>query len=195
MNAGTELDGGAAGTGRLPVYTVGHSTRPMDEFVDLLRLGRVERVVDIRTVPKSRRNPQYGEETLPGALGERQIGYERIASLGGLRGRSPDVPPETNALWRNASFHNYADHALGPDFEEGLEELLRLADERRCAMMCAEAVWWRCHRRIVADHLLARGREVLHLMDGRVVPATMTPGARVRGGKVIYPPAGGVDAA
>ena len=180
--------GGSEAAGRhLPLYTIGHSTRSLDEFVDLLRLGRVERVVDIRTVPKSRRNPQYGEDTLPDALAERQIGYARIAGLGGLRGRSHDVPPETNALWRNASFHNYADHALGPEFQEGLDELLLLADERRSAMMCAEAVWWRCHRRIVADHLLARGREVLHLMDGRVVPATITPGARVQDGKVIYP--------
>ena len=189
MSAETMAGGAEAGAGGLPVYTIGHSTRSLDEFVDLLRLGRVERVVDIRTVPKSRRNPQYGADTLPDALAERQIGYSRIASLGGLRGRSQDVPPETNALWRNASFHNYADHALGPEFQEGLDELLRLADERRCAMMCAEAVWWRCHRRIVADHLLARGREVLHLRDGRIVPATMTPGAQVRDGKVIYPPA------
>ncbi|HEX8640162.1 MAG TPA: DUF488 domain-containing protein [Allosphingosinicella sp.] len=170
-----------------PIYTVGHSTRSIDEFIDLLRAGRVGRVADIRTVPKSRRNPQYGGDVLGDALHGRQIGYVRIARLGGLRGPSPGVPPETNALWRNGSFHNYADYALGPEFEAGLDELLRLADERPTAMMCAEAVWWRCHRRIVADHLLARGREVLHLMDDRITAATMTPGVQVANGKVTYP--------
>ena len=173
-----------------PIYTIGHSTRSIDEFVALLRAGPANLVVDVRTVPKSRRNPQYGEDVIAGELAPWQIGYTRIASLGGLRGRSRDVPPETNALWRNDSFHNYADHALGDAFAEGLEELLRLSEARRCAIMCAEAVWWRCHRRIVADHLIARGRTVLHLMgEKRVEPAKLTAGAQVRDGRVFYPAA------
>jgi uncharacterized protein (DUF488 family) len=156
-----------------PIFTIGHSTRSIEEFVALLRSGPADLVVDIRTVPRSRRNPQYGEDVLPGELAPFQIGYERIAALGGLRGRSREVPAETNGLWRNDSFHNYADHALGEAFAEGLEALLALAGERRCAIMCAEAVWWRCHRRIVADHLLARGRTVLHLMgEKRVEPGS-----------------------
>jgi uncharacterized protein (DUF488 family) len=172
----------------LPLYTIGHSTRPIAEFVELLRTGQVDTVVDIRTVPKSRRNPQYGEDRLPAELAEFQVSYVRIAALGGLRGRSHDVPPETNGMWRNASFHNYADYALSDVFAAGLEELLALSAGRRCAMMCAEAVWWRCHRRIVADHALARGRAVLHLMgERRVDPATLTPGAVVEGERVTYP--------
>ena len=172
-----------------PIYTIGHSTRTIEEFVALLRSGPADLVVDIRTVPRSRRNPQYNEDALGDALAPYQIGHVRIGALGGLRGRSRAVDPGTNGLWRNDSFHNYADHALGEDFAAGLAELLALSEGRRCAMMCAEAVWWRCHRRIVADHLLARGRTVLHLMgEHRVEPAKMTPGAVVReDGKVAYP--------
>ena len=172
----------------LPIYTIGHSTRSIEEFVDLLRSGPAETVVDIRTVPRSRTNPQYNADALPEALARYQIGHCRIAELGGLRGRDRSVPPETNGLWRNASFHNYADHALGDAFQAGLADLLRLADGRRCAIMCAEAVWWRCHRRIVADYLLLHGREVLHLMGkGRVEPAKMTPGAVIEGERLVYP--------
>ena len=171
-----------------PVFTIGHSTRSIPEFVDLLRAGRVELVVDIRTIPRSRTNPQYNLDTLPGELEPFQIGHCRIAELGGLRGREHGVPPETNAFWNNRSFHNYADYALSDDFERGLEELLAVSAERRTAIMCSEAVWWRCHRRLVADHLLLRGREVIHLMgDSRLDPATMTPGAKERGGKLVYP--------
>ena len=171
-----------------PIYTVGHSTRSIDDFVGLLRAGPADLVVDVRTVPKSRRNPQYGEDVIADELAPWQIGYTRIAALGGLRGRSTDVPPETNALWRNDSFHNYADHALGDAFADGLEALIALSEARRCAIMCAEAVWWRCHRRIIADHLMARGRTVLHLMgEKRVEPAKLTPGAVVEDGTVVYP--------
>ena len=171
-----------------PIFTIGHSTRSIAQFVALLRAGPADLVVDIRTVPKSRRNPQYGEDVIADELAPYQIGYRRIAALGGLRGRSRAVPAETNGLWRNDSFHNYADHALGETFAAGLNELIDLAEGRRCAMMCAEAVWWRCHRRIVADHLLARGRTVLHLMgEKRVEPAKLTPGAVVADGKVVYP--------
>ena len=172
----------------LPIFTIGHSTRSIDEFVEILRSGPADFVVDVRTVPKSRRNPQYHEDVLADELEAYQIGYSRIAGLGGLRGRSPNIAPEVNGYWENRSFHNYADHALSPQFAKALDELIDLSSQRRCAIMCAEAVWWRCHRRIITDHLLARGLPVFHLMGGgRVDPARMTPGSKVRDGDVVYP--------
>ena len=171
-----------------PVFTIGHSTRSIPEFVDVLRTGPANLVVDVRTVPKSRRNPQYGEDVIGGELAPYQVGYTRIASLGGLRGKSHEVPPEVNGFWENQSFHNYADYALSDEFAAALDELLAISSERHCAIMCAEAVWWRCHRRIISDYLLARGRTVLHLMGGgRVEPAKLTPGAKPEDGKVVYP--------
>ena len=171
-----------------PVSTIGHSTRTIAEFVDILRGGGVQLVIDVRTVPRSRTNPQYNEEVLGESLARFQIGYARIAGLGGLRGRSRDVPPEVNGFWINRSFHNYADHALSPEFVESLGELMARAAQRPTAIMCSEAVWWRCHRRIIADHLLARGCPVQHLMGaGRIEPAKMTPGAVVSGERVTYP--------
>ena len=125
---------------------------------------------------------------IAGELEPWQVGYLRIERLGGRRGRSKDVPPETNGFWENQSFHNYADYALSDAFEGGLDELLAIAAERRTAIMCAEAVWWRCHRRIIADYLLRRGRSVIHLMaEGRSEPARMTPGAVERDGRLVYP--------
>lgn len=176
----------------LPFLTIGHSTRTIPEFVELLRAGEVAMVVDIRTVPKSRTNPHYNEDALGKALAEYQIGHCRVAELGGLRKKQREVPPEVNGWWENRSFHNYADHALSDDFARGLEALVALGRERRTAMMCSEAVWWRCHRRLVADWLIARGETVLHLMDkGRVVPATLSQGAVVsEGGRVTYPAGG-----
>jgi uncharacterized protein (DUF488 family) len=148
----------------------------------------VELVVDVRTVPRSRRNPQYGEDVLGSELGAYQVAYTRIAGLGGLRARSSSVPAHVNGFWENQSFHNYADYALSPEFDAALAQLLELSEEKRCAIMCAEAVWWRCHRRIISDYLLARGREVLHLMgNGRIEPARMTQGARVAADSVTYP--------
>jgi uncharacterized protein (DUF488 family) len=172
-----------------PFYTIGHSTRSIAEFVDLLRAGGVTHVADIRTVPRSRTNPQYNSDALPETLAGFDIGYTLIAELGGLRAKSKTVAPDVNGFWSNASFHNYADYALTEPFADGLAELIALGRERRVAMMCSEAVWWRCHRRIVADHLLARGETVFHLMGaGRVDPARLTPGAEVGGnGAVIYP--------
>ena len=171
-----------------PIFTIGHSTRSIPEFVEVLRSGPADLVVDVRTVPKSRRNPQYNEDMLGGELAPYQVGYSRIGGLGGLRGKSHDVPPQVNRYWENQSFHNYADYALSGEFAAALEELLDLSSERRCAIMCAEAVWWRCHRRIIADYLIARGRTVLHLMGGsRVEPARMTSGAEAKEGSVVYP--------
>jgi uncharacterized protein (DUF488 family) len=146
-------------------------------------------VVDVRTVPRSRANPQYNQDVLSDELAPFQLSYTRIPELGGLRGRSRDVPPELNAFWQNQSFHNYADYALSSAFSDGLNELEHLADERPAAIMCSEAVWWRCHRRIIADYLLLRGRKVFHLMgEARTEPATMTPAAQERDGKLVYPP-------
>ena len=172
-----------------PFHTIGHSTRTIEAFVELLRAAEVSLVVDIRSVPRSRTNPQYNKETLPERLAAFQVGYELIAELGGLRGMTKAVEPDQNGLWKNRSFHNYADYALTESFGVGLARLIALGRQQRCAMMCSEAVWWRCHRRIVADHLIARGERVFHLMGkDRVVRARMTEGARVQeGGVLIYP--------
>jgi uncharacterized protein (DUF488 family) len=172
-----------------PFFTIGHSTRPLGEFIALLAPNEVGRVVDVRTVPRSRTNPQYDKATLPRALAEAGIAYEHMAELGGLRPRSRDVAPEVNGFWENASFHNYADYAMGPAFHGGLERLLRLGRDSRCAIMCAESVWWRCHRRIITDYLLAAGEGVFHIVSSDVPePARITPEAVPRpGGVLVYP--------
>jgi uncharacterized protein (DUF488 family) len=175
--------------GAKPFFTIGHSTRPLAEFVALLREAQVELVVDVRLLPRSRTNPQYNQDTLPEALAGFQIGYAHIAALGGRRGKSRDVVPSVNAFWQNASFHNYADYAMGETFGAALEQLRGLGHTRTCAIMCAEAVWWRCHRRIITDYLLAAGETVLHIMSpGHVVPAEMTKAAqRDAAGTLVYP--------
>jgi len=172
-----------------PFYTIGHSTRPLAEFIGLLREARVEVLVDVRLLPRSRTNPQYNQDTLPQALAAYQIGYEHIAALGGRRGKSGDVAPSVNAFWQHASFHNYADYAMTETFQAALKRLRDLGHARTCAMMCAEAVWWRCHRRIIADYLLAAGETVLHIMSaGHIVPAKMTEAARRdEAGTLVYP--------
>ncbi len=171
-----------------PIYTIGHSTRSIEGFVDLLRSGGVQHLVDVRTIPRSRTNPQYNLDTLPDTLAQCQIRYTIIPELGGRRSRQPGVAPEINGYWANQSFHNYADYAMSEAFRHGLDELTAISAQTRCAIMCAEAVWWRCHRRIIADYLLADGRAVLHLMGkDRIEPAKITPGA-VRSGRVLtYP--------
>lgn len=179
-----------APTSALPVCTVGHSTRTLPAFAELLRAGRVQTVVDIRTVARSRHNPQFNEDVLADALRPYQVDYVRIAELGGLRGKSRTVAVEVNAFWSNASFHNYADYALTAGFRSGLDRLLDLASRQRTAIMCAEAVWWRCHRRIVADYLLHAQREVLHLMgEHRVEPARLTEAAVPAPDGLHYPAA------
>jgi uncharacterized protein (DUF488 family) len=179
---------GADGPGPPPIFTVGHSTRTIEAFVDLLRVGRVDMVVDIRSVPRSRTNPQFNLDVLPQQLSPFGIAHLQIAELGGLRGKSREVPPDVNGFWQNRSFHNYADYALSDAFDRGLGRLLELSAARRCAIMCAEAVWWRCHRRIVADYLILRARSVWHLMgDARAEPAKMTDRARPSGSGLVYP--------
>lgn len=140
-------------------------------------------------MPRSRTNPQYNLESLPETLEAYQIDYVHLPALGGLRKKSHTVPPETNGFWANQSFHNYADYALSDEFQNGLSWLLREPSrDRPCAIMCSEAVWWRCHRRIVTDYLLYRGRSVFHLMDSaRVDQARMNDAATPDGGVLIYP--------
>lgn len=170
-----------------PLFTIGHSTRTIPQFAAILQKAGVRLVVDVRTVPRSRSNPQYNLDVLPDELAGWQIGYERIGELGGLRGKSAGVAPEVNGFWENQSFHNYADYALSAEFESGLEKLAQAASDRPTVIMCAEAVWWRCHRRIIADYMLDRGWPVIHLMGkGRQDPAKMTPAARERDGRLVY---------
>ena len=174
----------------LPFYTIGHSTRSIEEFVTLLQAAEVTLVVDIRTIPKSRTNPQYNEDVLPGHLAPFKIEYIRIDELGGLRSKSKEVEPVLNGFWNNQSFHNYADYALTQPFLDGLAQLIQLGRQQRCAVMCSEAVWWRCHRRIVADHLLARDESVFHLMGkDKIVPAKLTEGAKIEAKTVVVYPA------
>ena len=171
-----------------PVYTVGHSTRSITEFVELLQQGRVELVVDIRSMPRSRTNPQFNFDVLSEALSAYQIGHVLIDELGGRRNKSKIVPPNVNGFWINQSFHNYADYALSDEFRVGFSRLTELSSERRCAIMCSEAVWWRCHRRFVADYLLHDGRDVFHLMGAaRVDAAAINPAACVDGVSIVYP--------
>jgi uncharacterized protein (DUF488 family) len=173
-----------------PLYTIGHSTRSADELIDVLRAFGVTRLVDIRSIPRSRTNPQFGLDVMPGTLKSAGIGYTHLLSLGGRRPKSKLVDAATNAAWEVRAFHNYADYAMTSPFREGLRELMKLAARETCAIMCAEAVWWRCHRRIVTDHLLARRVPVIHLFSrGKSEPAALTPFAVLEGrGKVSYPP-------
>lgn len=155
----------------------------------MLREAGCDLLVDIRSVPRSRTNPQFNADALPVPLAAAGIGYVHLKALGGLRHHGKGAPPSPNTLWHNDSFRSYADYALTAPFRAGLDALCALAEEHRCAIMCAEAVWWRCHRRIVADYLLARGIPVVHLMGhGRQSPASLTPGARpLPDGTILYP--------
>lgn len=170
-------------------FTIGHSTRSIDAFVDLLRESNVACVVDVRSIPRSRANPQFNQEILSGELASRRIGYERIAELGGLRGKTRGIPSDENAYWRVRGFRNYSDYALTAPFSAGLAQLKRSGERRRCAIMCAEAVWWRCHRRIITDYLLVAGERVMHILGaGHIKEASLTPGAVLRDdGKIVYP--------
>jgi uncharacterized protein (DUF488 family) len=140
-------------------------------------------------MPRSRTNPQFNRESLPETLAPWQIGYEHIAELGGLRRKTRSTEPSPNGYWRVRGFRNYADYALTKPFSVGLARLRELGGQHRCAIMCAEAVWWRCHRRIIADYLLSRGERVLHILEtAHVDEASLTPGASVcRDGTILYP--------
>lgn len=170
------------------VYTVGHSTRPLEEFVALLGAYRIEALVDIRTVPKSRHNPQFNRDELAVSLPDRGIDYRHLAALGGLRHTRKDSP---NVGWRNTSFRGYADYMGTPEFATGLDELLAVAAKQTTAIMCAEAVPWRCHRSLVGDALLVRGVEVIDIFDERkATPERLTKFAVVDGRTITYPDEG-----
>jgi uncharacterized protein (DUF488 family) len=169
-------------------FTIGHSTRSLDEFIAILRQAGVETLVDVRAIPRSRTNPQFNQDALPAALAAAGIRYVHVPELGGRRSRRKGDAPSPNDFWENASFRNYADYAMGAPFRAGLEKLRSMGQTSRCAIMCAEAVWWRCHRRIIADYLLNAGEEVIHLVGpGREEPAHMTPAAReIEPGVLVY---------
>jgi uncharacterized protein (DUF488 family) len=170
------------------VYTIGHSTRTLDAFVGLLGESGIECVVDVRRLPGSRAFPHFNAEPLSAALAAEGIDYWHATVLGGRRRAGEVVDAGADAFWTNASFRRYAAHARSRAFRAALDELQARALEQRCVLMCAEAVWWRCHRRIIADHLLARGCPVLHIMGpGQVDPAALTTGAAIADGEVIYP--------
>lgn len=177
-----------SGASRLPLFTIGHGTLSTDEFITRLQAAGVTCLIDVRSFARSRTNPQFNEDRLPQALAAHGIGYAHVADLGGRRARQRAVAPEVNGWWDNASFHNYADWALQPPFRAALARLREQGQRQRCAIMCAESVWWRCHRRIIADHLLAAGETVRHIMDAGIDEARLTPAAQVHAdGTVSYP--------
>lgn len=167
------------------MLTVGHSNRPLQEFLELLKAHGVELLVDVRTVPRSRHNPQFNRETLPQSLNAEGIRYEHLPGLGGLRHARKDSP---NTGWKNLSFRSYADYMQTAEFTRNLEALLKLAGDDRTVVMCAEAVPWRCHRSLVADSLTVRGVSVSHIMSAtKANPHHLTDFARVEGTRITYP--------
>src|ERR1700675_2163509 len=169
----------------LSVLTIGHSNRTWKEFLELLRAHRVKRVIDVRSIPRSRRNPQFNRETLSKKLRAARIGYVHLRKLGGLRHARRDSP---NMGWRNSSFRGFADYMQTSEFETGLRRLMKLAGQKRSAIMCAEAVPWRCHRSLIADALTIRGIRVDDIMSvNRSQIHSLIPFARVQGHRITYP--------
>lgn len=167
------------------IYTIGHSTHPIETFVEILRAYAIEQLVDVRTIPKSRRNPQFGREALAASLTEQGIAYCWIQALGGLRSTHKNSP---NKAWRNKSFRGYADHMQTPEFAEGLQELLEFSRQKTTVMMCAEVLPWRCHRSLIGDALLVRGVEVEDIMSATSSrPHRLTSFAKVEGTTITYP--------
>jgi uncharacterized protein (DUF488 family) len=166
------------------IFTIGHSTRTSDELMDLLKEYKIHHLVDVRTMPRSRRNPQFNQEVLAGQLPKHEIGYTHLSALGGLRKPKPD---SINTAWRNDSFRGYADYMQTQEFEAGLENLMQIAAKDTMVIMCAEAVPWRCHRSLIGDALLVRGIEVIDIIGaGKTQPHRLTPFAKVRGNTLIY---------
>ena len=169
------------------IFTVGHSTRSLDELVAILRAHGVARIVDVRSIPRSRHNPQFNRESLGKALHNRRLNYRHMKALGGLRKARPD---SINNGWRNASFRGFADYMQTEPFAQALEQLMKLARQKPTAIMCAEAVPWRCHRSLIADALTARGCEVRDIMSATNARRhTLMSLARVRDRQVTYPAA------
>ena len=171
------------------LFTIGHSTRPIAEFLALLQQVAVDLLVDVRSIPRSRTNPQFNADALYETLAAAGISYQHLPALGGLRYRKKGARPSLNTFWQVAAFRNYADYAATEAFRIGLKELRALSRDNCCAIMCAEAVWWRCHRRIIADYLLTQGVPVMHIMGlDKIDPAKLTPGACARpDGTLLYP--------
>ena len=169
------------------IWTIGHSTRTLEEFLGLLDEYGIEAIADVRRFPGSRRYPYFASEALAESLPAHGIAYRWLPELGGRRKVQPGSP---NTAWRNASFQGYADHLASPEFATGLEKLLDLAAERRTSLMCAEAVWWRCHRSLIADVLKLRGIEVVHIIDAKHTTVhPYTSAARIVDGQLSYAPA------
>lgn len=167
------------------IYTIGHSTHPIDEFLKMLQAYEIGLLVDVRTIPKSRHNPQFNQEELARLLPEHGIDYVHLKELGGLRHTTKD---SINTGWRNLSFRGYADYMQTEEFRAGIEHLMQLAQARRTAIMCSEAVPWRCHRSLIGDALLVRGVHVLDIMGEKSArPHELTPWARVEGTSITYP--------
>jgi uncharacterized protein (DUF488 family) len=167
------------------VFTIGHSTRSTEDFIELIKNHWIARVVDVRTIPRSRHNPQFNKNILPDALEKVGISYQHIAGLGGLRHARKDSP---NLGWRNASFRGFADYMQTPEFTDNLEALIKLSQKEIIVLMCAETVPWRCHRSLIADALLIRGISVEHIMSATSLkPHTLTPWAKVQGNVITYP--------
>ena len=172
-------------TKRVIVLTIGHSTRTWKDFLELLRAHRVERVIDVRSIPRSRHNPQFNRETLSTKLRAARISYVHLRRLGGLRHARRD---STNMGWRNTSFRGFADYMQTSKFEVGLQRLIKLAQQKRSAIMCAEAVPWRCHRSLIADALIVRGIRVEDIMSKKRSPEhSVTSFGRVRCDRITYP--------
>lgn len=168
------------------VYTIGHSTRPIPQFHSLLSSAGIEMVVDVRTIARSRHNPQYNSDFLAAALNDQSVGYQRLESLGGLRHTTKD---SVNTAWRNTSFRGYADYMQTAAFSTGIDDLIQLAQTNQVVIMCAEAVPWRCHRSLIGDALLVRGITVIDIIGERSIkPHQLTSFACVSGTSITYPP-------
>jgi uncharacterized protein (DUF488 family) len=183
-SAATDIDGREAPAGC--AFTIGHSTRPIDGFIGLLAAHGITQLVDVRTVPRSRHNPQFETQALARSLAAARVGYALAPGLGGFRRTGPESP---NGAWRNLSFRGYADYMLTPDFNESLVAVLELLKTDRVALMCAEAVPWRCHRSLIADALLVRGHVACEISSAtRLQPHRLPPFAKVEGDTLTYPP-------
>ena len=167
------------------IYTIGHSTHTIEQFIELLKAHGIEELVDVRTIPRSRHNPQFGREDLAASLQQAGIAYTHLGKLGGLRHASKD---SVNLGWQNTSFRGFADYMATPEFTSGLDELKSLAEQKTVAIMCAEAVPWRCHRSLISDALTIQGWQVLHIQSRKTANLhKLTPFLKVQDGKIRYP--------
>jgi uncharacterized protein (DUF488 family) len=168
------------------IHTIGHAAHPIEEFVALLRRHDIRVLADVRRAPGSRHAPQFNARSLAAALQAHSIAYVHIPELGGWRSAAADSP---NGAWTNKAFRGYADHMGTPEFDAGVDRLLAASEDAPSACMCAEGLWWQCHRRLLADALVVRGHPVVHVFpDGRTDVHTLTPAAVVEGARIVYPP-------